>query len=332
MDRDRRLDAGAFDRAGDVQLLGETGGRARSFAAAERSHRRSRARTSDSDSPGSATIPLQDPDLAARRTGALCARTRFARRGDRHARGCERTLSRTPIARNLDHASLDVLWSTAEQLDAAIFVHPWDMVGKERMPKYWLPWLVGMPAETSLADLLDDFRRRVRALSETARGLRARRRRVSRSPSAAIEHAFHVRPDLGRGRQQHKSRAVIWRMATTPARFYVDSLVHDADALRIAAQAFRRATRRARIRLSLSVRRSKTRRTHRIDEAFRRRESATACRNSARISWSLIRNRRVERRRGIPDFPGRRDNQRNSENPPSRSIWRNSAPSFTFRA
>ena len=32
-DRDRRFDAGAFDRAGDVQLLGEAGGRARSFRA-----------------------------------------------------------------------------------------------------------------------------------------------------------------------------------------------------------------------------------------------------------------------------------------------------------
>ncbi len=30
-------------------------------------------------------------------------------------------------------------------------MHPWDMMGKEKMPKYWLPWLVGMPAETSLA-------------------------------------------------------------------------------------------------------------------------------------------------------------------------------------
>jgi aminocarboxymuconate-semialdehyde decarboxylase len=25
------------------------------------------------------------------------------------------------------------------------------MMGKEKMPNYWLPWLVGMPAETSLA-------------------------------------------------------------------------------------------------------------------------------------------------------------------------------------
>ncbi len=38
MDRRQRFDAGAFDGAGDVQLLGETGRRTRSFAAFERSH------------------------------------------------------------------------------------------------------------------------------------------------------------------------------------------------------------------------------------------------------------------------------------------------------
>lgn len=32
-----------------------------------------------------------------------------------------------------------------------IFVHPWDMAGADKMQKYWLPWLVGMPAETSFA-------------------------------------------------------------------------------------------------------------------------------------------------------------------------------------
>lgn len=58
-------------------------------------------------------------------------------------------------------------------MGAAIFVHPWDMMGQKTMNKYWLPWyawnppvprfpellttrcptprLVGMPAETSLA-------------------------------------------------------------------------------------------------------------------------------------------------------------------------------------
>jgi len=39
----------------------------------------------------------------------------------------------------------------AEELGAAIFVHPWDMMGSDLMKRYFLPWLVGMPAETSLA-------------------------------------------------------------------------------------------------------------------------------------------------------------------------------------
>src|SRR6185295_12739242 len=44
----------------------------------------------------------------------------------------------------------EVLTAAAE-ISAAVFVHPWEMVGRDRMQKYWLPWLVGMPAETALA-------------------------------------------------------------------------------------------------------------------------------------------------------------------------------------
>ncbi len=36
---------------------------------------------------------------------------------------------------------------------AAVFVHPWDMMGDERMKRYMLPWLVAMPAETQLSIL-----------------------------------------------------------------------------------------------------------------------------------------------------------------------------------
>jgi aminocarboxymuconate-semialdehyde decarboxylase len=32
-----------------------------------------------------------------------------------------------------------------------ILEHPWDMMARERMPKYMLPWLVAMPAEMHLA-------------------------------------------------------------------------------------------------------------------------------------------------------------------------------------
>ncbi len=41
----------------------------------------------------------------------------------------------------------------AEELGASVFVHPWDMMGSDMpgMKKYFLPWLVGMPAETTFA-------------------------------------------------------------------------------------------------------------------------------------------------------------------------------------
>lgn len=41
---------------------------------------------------------------------------------------------------NLDAPELFQVFQEAERLGAAIFVHPWDMMGKDQMPKYWLPW------------------------------------------------------------------------------------------------------------------------------------------------------------------------------------------------
>ena len=46
--------------------------------------------------------------------------------------------------------SLLPLYQACEEF-VVIMVHPWDMMGKETMKDYWLPWLVGMPAETSRA-------------------------------------------------------------------------------------------------------------------------------------------------------------------------------------
>ena len=52
---------------------------------------------------------------------------------------------------NLGDERFEDFWKTAEELNAAILVHPWQMMGQEHMTKYWLPWLVGMPAEISRA-------------------------------------------------------------------------------------------------------------------------------------------------------------------------------------
>jgi aminocarboxymuconate-semialdehyde decarboxylase len=142
---------------------------------------------------------------------------------------------------NLDNASLQPIWSAAEQLDAAMFVHPWDMFGKERMPKYWLPWLVGMPAETSLAIcsmmLGGVFERFPKLRVAFAHGGGAFPFTIGR-----IEHAFHVRSDLVATANKTNPRNYLARTSengkVTPARFYVDSLVHDPDALRLLLKLF----------------------------------------------------------------------------------------------
>ena len=184
---------------------------------------------------GLGTIPLQDVDLAA------CELERCV--GELGLRGVEigthvdaNEYCHGPDCRNLDHRSLDIVWKTAEQLDAAIFVHPWDMIGRERMPKYWLPWLVGMPAETSLAICSmifgGVFERFPKLRVAFAHGGGAFPSTIGR-----IEHAFHVRPDLVATDNKTNPRSYLAH-GKTPARFYVDSLTHDPDSLRLLLKLF----------------------------------------------------------------------------------------------
>jgi aminocarboxymuconate-semialdehyde decarboxylase len=119
------------------------------------------------------------------------------------------------------------------------------MLGKERMPRYWLPWLVGMPAETSLAICSmifgGVFERLPRLRVCFAHGGGTFPATIGR-----IEHGWRERPDLCAVDNAVNPRDYLARHIRTPrgsegpggservapARFYVDSLVHDADALR----------------------------------------------------------------------------------------------------
>ncbi|HEY2711492.1 MAG TPA: amidohydrolase family protein [Chthoniobacterales bacterium] len=184
---------------------------------------------------GLGTIPMQDPNLAA---GELerCVRELGLRGVEigTHVDANEH-LGRIDCL-NLDNASLQPIWSAAEQLEAAIFVHPWDMLGRKRMPKYWLPWLVGMPAETSLAICSmifgGVFERFPNLRVAFAHGGGAFPFTIGR-----IAHGFHVRPDLCASDSKINPRHYLAREGE-PARFYVDSLVHDADALRLLVKIF----------------------------------------------------------------------------------------------
>jgi aminocarboxymuconate-semialdehyde decarboxylase len=181
---------------------------------------------------GLAAIPLQAPDLAAqelersvRELGLLGAEIGTHVDANEFCHGAD--------CRNLDHRSLEVVWSAAQELDTAIFVHPWDMVGKERMPNYWLPWLVGMPAETSLAICSmifgGVFERFPKLRVAFAHGGGSFPGTIGR-----IERGFEARPDLVATTNKTNPRkylASYEERLMRPARFYVDSLVHDPDAL-----------------------------------------------------------------------------------------------------
>lgn len=186
---------------------------------------------------GLGTIPLQDPELAAHEL-RRCVRE-LGLKGVEIGTHVDANTHLGSERKNLDDHSLDPIWSAAAEVHAAIFVHPWDMVGKERMPKYWLPWLVGMPAETALAicsmifgGVFDRF--------PTMRVAFAHGGGAFPFTVGRIEHGFNVRPDLCAVDNQTAPRSYLAGSGDklTPARFYVDSLVHDPDALALLLKLF----------------------------------------------------------------------------------------------
>ncbi|HEY1583428.1 MAG TPA: amidohydrolase family protein [Chthoniobacterales bacterium] len=189
---------------------------------------------------GLGTIPLQDPEMAA---GELrrCVRELGLRGVEIGTHVDPNEYCAQKFCRNLNDRSLDPVWKTAEEVGAAVFVHPWDMVGKERMPKYWLPWLVGMPAETALAICSMIFG----GVFERFPSLRVAFAHGGGSfpfTIGRIEHGFKVRPDLVAIDSQINPRSYLARIDESgvqqPARFYVDSLVHDPEALRFLRKLF----------------------------------------------------------------------------------------------
>lgn len=158
---------------------------------------------------GLGTIPMQAPDLAIKELERCVKALKFA--------GVQ--IGSHVNDWNLDDEKLFPVFQAAEESGAAVFVHPWDMMGKERMPKYWLPWLVGMPAEMSLAICSmifgGVFERLPKLRVAFAHGGGAFPATIGR-----IEHGFNVRPDLCAVQNNVNPRSYL-------GKFYLDSLVHD---------------------------------------------------------------------------------------------------------
>ncbi|TWF95506.1 amidohydrolase family protein [Saccharopolyspora dendranthemae] len=91
---------------------------------------------------GIGAVSLQHPDLAARQL-----RTAVRERG---IRGVQISTVAAPGI-ELDHPSLAEFWAAAEELDAAVLIHPWGCTLGERLNAYYLFNTVGNPVETALA-------------------------------------------------------------------------------------------------------------------------------------------------------------------------------------
>jgi aminocarboxymuconate-semialdehyde decarboxylase len=162
---------------------------------------------------GLGTVPMQDPELAVKELERCMKELGLAGiEIGSHINGC-----------NLDDPRVVEVLTAAQDLGAAVFVHPWDMLGRERMSSYWLPWLVGMPAETSLSICCMIFG----GVFEKLPRLRvcfAHGGGTFPATIGRIEHGFHARPDLFTQNRINPR--------TYLGRFYVDSLVHDPELLR----------------------------------------------------------------------------------------------------
>ena len=125
---------------------------------------------------------------------------------------------------NLDDENLFPFFEAAQELGAALFVHPWDMMGQDRMPKYWLPWLVAMPAESSLAICSLIFG----GVFERLPKLRIAFAHGGGSFGATfgrIEQGYKARPDLCAVDNPNPPRKYL-------GRFFVDSITHDENMLK----------------------------------------------------------------------------------------------------
>lgn len=162
---------------------------------------------------GLGTVPMQDTDLAI---------------GEMERCIHELGMAGIEIGTNINGLNLNEerflpFFEQAEKLGCAIFVHPWEMMGEKQIQKYWLPWLVGMPAETSRAicslifgGVFEKFPKLRVAFAHGGGSFPVTLGRIS--------HGFAVRPDLV---------AVDNNVPPTDyiGKFWIDSLVHDERAL-----------------------------------------------------------------------------------------------------
>ena len=162
---------------------------------------------------GLCSVPMQDPDLAVRVLEEAAAAGH---------RGVQ--IGSNVNGLNLGDARFFPFYEACERLGMALFIHPWDMMGKSDMERYWLPWLVGMPAETSRAACSMIFA----GVLDKYPGLRVMFSHAGGSflPTLGrIKHGHACRPDLVAVDNPKSPDTYL-------GKFWVDSITHDERLLK----------------------------------------------------------------------------------------------------
>ena len=162
---------------------------------------------------GLATIPMQDTELAIKELERAKAIGHV---------GIQ--IGSNINDENLSEERFFPIFEACERLGMAVMIHPWQMMGFDSMKKYWLPWLVGMPAETSRAACSMIFG----GVLERLPNLRVCFSHAGGSflPTLGrIEHGFNCRPDLVAIDNEVNPRDYV-------GKFWVDCITHDIDALK----------------------------------------------------------------------------------------------------
>jgi aminocarboxymuconate-semialdehyde decarboxylase len=161
-----------------------------------------------------AQVPLQDIDAACREASRAKAAGHFGVQIGNHM-----------AERDLDHETLVAFLHHCGREGIAVLVHPWDMMGGERMKKWMLPWLVAMPAETQLGILSLILSGAFERLPPSLKICFAHGGGSFAFLLGRVENAWHHR-DIVRQDCPHPPSHYLHR-------FSVDSAVFDARALRL---------------------------------------------------------------------------------------------------
>jgi aminocarboxymuconate-semialdehyde decarboxylase len=125
--------------------------------------------------------------------------------------------------KNLDDPGILTFLHHCADEGAAVLVHPWDMMARERMPNYMLPWTVAMPAETQLGIVTMILSGAFDRLPKNLRICFAHGGGSFAFLLGRLENAWSHHP-VARGKSEFSPRHYV-------DRFYVDSAVFDEDAL-----------------------------------------------------------------------------------------------------